>query len=171
MTKNHISFADMAVTIDRIVNSVFVEVDGKVDYRPEYLKTASEFYKILAFCPEAIAEDEFENGLMSMNDFFENIESGKYVTELGEIKDHPQCLEIDEYVEKKIAFKLSQMANTFGFAAGELLNTLNMFVSGHETEITNIITKSLDKAVDKGIKKTAPTKSNKSKSPIKIADK
>lgn len=171
MTKNHISFTDMAVTVDRIVNSVFVEVDGKVDYRPEYLKTASEFYKIMAFCPDAFSENEFENGLMSMNDFFENVENGKYVTELQEIKNHPQCLEIDEYVEKKIAFRLSQMANTFGFAAGELLNTLNMFVSGHETEIADIIMKSLDKAVDNGIKKTAPQKSSKSKVPIKIADK
>lgn len=171
MTKNHISFTDMAVTVDRIVDSVFVEVDGKTDYRPEYLKVASDFYKILVFCPEAISEDEFENGLMSMNDFFENVESGKYVTELHEIGEHPQCVEIDNYVEKKIAFRLSQMANAFSYAAGELINTLNTLVAGRESEIIDIIADSLDKALDKEIKKTAPTKKSKSKSPIKITDK
>lgn len=171
MIKNHIPFTDMAVAIDRIAESVFVEVNGKTDYRPEYLKTAANFYKILAFCPDAIAEDELENGLMSMNEFYRNVENGKYVTELQEIKNHPQCIEIDECVTKKIEFKLSQMANAFGFAAGELLNTLNAFVSGHEAEIADIITKSLDKAVDKGLKKSAPAKNGKSKSPIKMADK
>lgn len=167
MTKNYIPIADMAVTVDRIVDAVFVEVGGKTDYRPEYLKTSSDFYKIMAFCPEIISEDEFENGLMSMSDFFENVENGKYTNELSELRNHPQCIQIDEYVEKKISFKLSQMSNTLAFALSGFFDTLNTLISGHETEIIDIVTKSLEKTP----KKTSAAKNNKSKSPIKMADK
>lgn len=99
-----ISLADTTDLVNAVVDMVFTETDGVMEYYPEYLDVTKAYYKVFFLAPEEI-------GGMTIFDFYEDYINGKFNEILVNDVDIRQNEYIDKAIDEKIEFKKNQLTN------------------------------------------------------------
>lgn len=117
-----ISLNATTALVDAVVDTVFIEKDGRIDYFPEYLDVAKAYYKVFFFAPEMVIEGE------TIFDFYVKYINGEYNEALNNYVDVRQSKYIDKAIDKKIAFRQNQIINPFACSLTRLLNNVSSVV-------------------------------------------
>lgn len=110
-----LKLSDVAEIVNAIVDSVFVERNGKIEFAAEYYEVLLAYFQIGAFYPET---GVFDDGIGL---FFMNYIDGKYHRELDALEHNNLAKYIKNAVVKKIEAKMRQIENP-------LINSLVKFV-------------------------------------------
>ena len=110
-----LTLGDVAEIVNAIVDSVFVERNGKIEFAVEYYEVLLAYFQIGAFYPET---GVFDDGIGL---FFMNYIDDKYYRELDALDHNNLAKYIKNAVVKKIEAKMRQIENP-------LVNSLVKFV-------------------------------------------
>lgn len=134
-----ISLSETTALVDAVVDTVFMEKDGRIDYFPEYLDVAKAYYKVFFFTPQMIIEGE------TIFDFYVKYINGEYNEALSNYVDARQGEYIDNAIEKKIAFRQNQIVNPFAYSLTKLLDNISAVT---EIQKTNFDTVDINKLIE-----------------------
>lgn len=109
------SLLKMSIIVDTVVDSVFVERNGNIEFAAERYEVLLAYMEIGAFYPHT---GVLEN---SLDSFFIDYIDGKYYRELGELKLNRLAQYIDNAVKQKVEARMRQIENP-------LINSLVKFV-------------------------------------------
>lgn len=136
-----LTLGDVAEIVNAIVDSVFAERNGKIEFAAEYYEVLLAYFEIGAFYPET---EVLEN---SVNLFFMDYIDGKYHRELEELKHSRLAQYIDNAVKKKVEAKMRQIENP-------LINSLTKFADNavilsqkYVDDINNVATDDIKKFI------------------------
>lgn len=120
MTPVKLSMSDVSDIVNAIVETVFVELDGRVDYAPEYYEVMSAYWELGAFYPNLKI---FEKDI---SEFYDEYIDNKYHRELSDIALDRQAGYIDRAAKEKIEFRLKQIASPLVEELTALLSNVNV---------------------------------------------
>lgn len=118
--------------IDAVVNTVFIETDGVLDYHPEYLELAKAYYKIWYYVPEMIIEGE------TISDFYIRFVNGEYKEALANYADIRQSAYIDNAIDKKVEYKSKQISNPLTYSLSRVLNAIADIAESNKNNFDNV---------------------------------
>ncbi len=127
-----ISLNETTALVDAVVDTVFMEKDGKIDYFPEYLEVAKAYYKVFFYAPQMIIEGE------TIIDFYLKYINGEYNEALNNYVDVRQGEYIDSAIEKKIAFRQNQIVNPFAYSLTKLLDNISAVTEIQKTNFKDV---------------------------------
>ncbi len=134
--KKVISLNDTTALIDAVVDVVFMEKDGKIDYFPEYLDVAKAYYKIFFYYPGIIEGETIYN-------FYTKYINGEYDNILNNNVDIKQNRYIDNAIDEKIEFRKNQIVNPFAYSLTKLLDSISAAIEMSKTNFENVDMKKL----------------------------
>lgn len=110
-----LSLFDLSKIVNAVVDSVFIERDGRLEFAAELYEVLLAYMKIGAFYPQT---GVFEN---SLDLFFIDYIDNKYHKETSELEFNPLAKYIDNAVKHKVDARMRQIENP-------LINSLVKFV-------------------------------------------
>ncbi len=110
-----LSLFDLSKIVNAVVDSVFIERDGRLEFAAELYEVLLAYMKIGAFYPQT---GVFEN---SLDLFFIDYIDNKYHKEISELEFNPLAKYIDNAVKHKVDARMRQIENP-------LINSLVKFV-------------------------------------------
>ncbi len=132
-----ISLNETTALVNAVVDTVFMEKDGRIDYFPEYLDVAKAYYKVFFYVPEMLIEGE------TIFDFYVRYINGEYNEALNEFVDVRQSQYIDNAIDRKIAFRQNQIVNPFAYSLTKLLDNISAVTETQKTNFDNLDMKKL----------------------------
>ncbi|MCM1167421.1 MAG: hypothetical protein NC299_16830 [Lachnospiraceae bacterium] len=148
-----LSLIDVAEVVNAVVDMVFRERDGQMEFAAEYYEVVLAYTKIAAFFPETGVRND------DIFTFFEDYIGGKYVKELEKMGYDPLAQYIDNAVNLKIEAKKRQIENPLVNSLTRLADTVNVLASKYVDDIENVGTADIKKFIEdfaKLSKKTNP---------------
>lgn len=116
-----ISLSETTALIDAVVDTVFMERDGRIDYFPEYLEVTKAYYKIFFYYPEMIEGE-------TIFDFYTKYINGEYNEALNNYVDVKQSQYIDNAIDRKIEFRQNQVVNPLAYSLSNLLDNISYVI-------------------------------------------
>lgn len=138
-----ITLMEVSMLIDEVIDSVFTEVDGVMDYTPEHLEVAKAYYKVYFFAKDKLVDMGDKDDIYS---FYINYLNGGYKEVFANEIDIRQNEYIDRAIEQKIEFKQRQAINPISYALTRLINTINITVKTQGDKFKDIDVQKLTEA-------------------------
>lgn len=133
-----ISLADTTTLVNAVVDMVFTEKEGVMEYYPEYLDVTKAYYKMFFLAPEEITG-------MTIFEFYGDYINGKFNKILTNDVDIKQNAYIDKAIDEKIEFKKNQLTNPL---ANSLVKLINNIANIAETQVKNFDGVDINKLLD-----------------------
>lgn len=131
-----ISLSDTTALVDAVVDAVFMERDGKIDYFPEYLEVAKAYYKVFFYYPEMIEGE-------TIFDFYIKYINGEYNDALNNYVDIKQSQYIDDAIDRKIVFRQNQVVNPLAYSLSNVLDNIAALTEIQKTNFEDVDMKKL----------------------------
>lgn len=126
------SLFDLSKIVNTVVDSVFTERNGRIEFTAELYEVLLAYLEIGAFYPRTRV---LESGL---DLFFIDYIDGKYYRELGELKANRLAQYIENAVEKKVAAKMRQIENPLINSMVKLVDVATVLAQKYVDDIDNI---------------------------------
>lgn len=139
-----LSLRDVSVIVDTVINSVFVDVNGKTEYNAEIAAILIPYLEIGAFYPET---EVFKDSEDSLELFFSNYIDGKYDDKLNEIKNNRLAIYIEDAISKRIEYKLKQIENPLINSVINLVDNISAIANTYAKDIDNVGTSDIKKFI------------------------
>lgn len=136
-----LSLVEIVEVINTIVDSMFVERNGTIEFAAEYYEVLLAYFKIGAFYPET---GVFENGLFI---FFTDYVDGKYSKELDELKFNRYAQYIDNTVKQKAEARMRQIENPLINSLVKFVDVAAVLAQKYVDDIDNIGTADIKKFI------------------------
>lgn len=135
------SLYDLSKIVNTVVDSVFVEKNGNIEFAAELYEVLLAYMEIGAFYPNT---GVFEN---SLDLFFIDYIDGKYHKELGELKYNRLAQYIDNAVKQKVNAKMRQIENPLINSMVEFVNVATVLAQKYVDDIDNVGTADIQKFI------------------------
>lgn len=139
-----LSLRDVSVIVDTVINSVFVDVNGKTEYNAEIAAILIPYLEIGAFYPET---GVFKDSEDSLELFFEDYIDGKYDDKLNEIKNSRLAIFIEDAISKRIEYKLKQIESPLINSVINLVDNISAIANTYAKDIDNVGTSNIKKFI------------------------
>lgn len=127
-----LTLTDVAAIVNAIVDSVFIEHNGKIEFAAEYYEVFLAYFQIGAFYPQI---GVFENGVgLFFMDYIDN----KYHKELAELKYNALAKYIENAVVKKIEAKMRQIKNPLVNSLVKFVDLASVLAQKYVDDIDNV---------------------------------
>lgn len=127
-----LSLFDLSKIVNTVVDSVFVERNGNIEFAAELYEVLLAYMEIGAFYPNT---GVFEN---SLDLFFIDYIDGKYHKELGKLKYNRLAQYIDNAVKQKVDAKMRQIENPLINSIVEFVNVATVLAQKYVDDIDNV---------------------------------
>lgn len=135
------SLYDLSKIVNTVVDSVFVEKNGNIEFAAELYEVLLAYLEIGAFYPHT---GVLEN---SLGLFFVDYIDGKYHKELGELKYNRLAQYIDNAVKQKIEARMRQIENPLISSMVEFFDVATVLAQKYVDDIDNIGTADIQKFI------------------------
>lgn len=139
-----LSLRDVSVIVDTVINSVFVDVNGKTEYSAEIAAILIPYLEIGAFYPET---EVFKDSEDSLEIFFADYIDGKYDDKLNKIKNSRLAIFIEDAINKRIEYKLKQIENPLIDSVINLVDNISAIANTYAKDIDNVGTSDIKKFI------------------------
>lgn len=137
-----LTLTDVAEIVNAVVDLVFIERNGKIEFAAEYYEVLLAYFQIGAFYPSTGVLD---NGVgLFFMDYIDN----KYHKELGELKYNNLAKYIENAVTKKIEAKMRQIENPLINSLTKLVDTANILAQKYVDDIDNVGSSDIKKFIE-----------------------
>lgn len=126
------SLLDISKIVNTVVDSVFTERNGNIEFSAEYYEVLLAYLKVGAFYPHT---GVLEN---SLDLFFIDYIDGKYYRELNELKDSRLAQYIDNAVKQKIEARMRQVENPLIDSMKKFVDVATVLAQKYVDDIDNV---------------------------------
>lgn len=126
------TLVDLSKIVNTVVDSVFVERNGNIEFAAELYEVLLAYLEMGAFYPHT---GVLENGL---DLFFVDYIDGKYHKELGELKYNRLAQYIDNAVKQKVEARMRQIENPLISSMVEFFDVATVLAQKYVDDIDNI---------------------------------
>lgn len=126
------SLFDVSKIVDTVVDSVFVERNGNIEFAAELYEVLLAYLEIGAFYPQT---GVLEN---SLDLFFIDYIDGKYYREFGELKLNRLAQYIDNAVKQKVEARMRQIENPLVNSLTKLVDVATVLAQKYVDDIDNV---------------------------------
>ena len=127
-----LTLTDTARLVNTVVDTVFIETDGVMDFHPEYLEIAKVYYKVWYYVPEMIVDGD------TISEFYEKYINGEYDETLANYVDIKQSKYIDNAIDSKIEYKKNQISNPVSTSIARLCNAVADVAESSKDNFTDV---------------------------------
>lgn len=135
------TLVDLSKIVNTVVDSVFVDRNGNIEFAAELYEVLLAYLEIGAFYPHT---GVLEN---SLDLFFIDYIDGKYHKELGELKYNRLAQYIDNAVKQKIEARMRQIENPLISSMVEFVDVATVLAQKYVDDIDNIGTADIQKFI------------------------
>ncbi len=136
-----LSLIDVSKIVNSVVDSSFVERNGRIEFAAEYYEVLLAYMEIGAFFPET---GVLENGIHL---FFLDYIDGKYCGEIEKLKTYRLAQYIENAVERKIEAKIRQIENPLINSLTKLTDAAGALAQKYVYDIDNVGTADIQKFI------------------------
>lgn len=136
------SLNDVSVIVNTIVDSLFVERNGRLEYAAEIYEVLLAYMEIGAFFPNTKV---FEDGL---GVFFINYIDGKYYNQIGKLKYNTLAQYIENAVKRKIEARMKQIENPLFNSLERLIDAAGVVMQNYADNINNVGTDDIKRFIE-----------------------
>lgn len=126
------SLSDLSKIVDTMVDSVFIERNGRIEFAAELYEVLLSYLEIGAFYPHT---GVLEN---SLDLFFIDYIDGKYYRELGELKSNRLAQYIENAVKQKVEARMCQIENPLINSMVKFVDVATVLAQKYVDDIDNI---------------------------------
>lgn len=131
-TNGRLSLVEMSEIVNTVVDSVFTERNGNIEFAGELYEVLLAYMEVGAFYPHT---GVFENGLgLFFGDYIDN----KYHKELEELKYNRLVQYIENAVNKKVEARMKQIENPLINSMTKLVDAANVLAEKYVDDIDNV---------------------------------
>ena len=127
-----LSLLNLSKLVDTVVDSVFVERDGRLEFAAELYEVLLAYMEVGAFYPNT---GVLEN---SLDLFFIDYINGKYYKELGELKHNRVAQYIENAVTKKVEARMRQIENPLINSLVKFVDIVSVLAQKYVDDIDNV---------------------------------
>lgn len=135
------TLVDLSKIVNTVVDSVFVERNGNIEFAAEYYEVLLAYMEIGAFYPQTGVLDN------SLDLFFIDYINGRYYKELGELKYNRMAQYIDNAVKQKVEARMRQIENPLINSMVKFVDTATVLAQKYVDDIDNIGTADIQKFI------------------------
>lgn len=129
---NKFSLADIANLVNAVVETVFVERNGTVEFAAEYYEVILAYWSIRYFYPDLVTED---TGIFA---FFNDYIEGAYKKQLSDLEYNTYWKYASKAIAEKVEQKKRQLENPVVTSLTNFLNTANILAQKYVDDIDNV---------------------------------
>lgn len=127
-----LTLSDVAKIVNSVVDSVFINKNGRTEFAAEYYEVLLAYFEVGAFYPES---DIFSGGVEL---FFPDYISGKYNKELNELKNNRYALYIENAIKQKVEARMKQIENPLFESLTNLLDIATVLAKKYVNDMDKI---------------------------------
>lgn len=133
-----VSLTDVGIIVNTVVDSVFVERNGKTEFSSEIYEVLLAYLEIGSFYPETKLLEDNKEKKTPLNDFFMEYIDGKYQKELDELKNNRLAQYIENAVKTKIDAKMRQLESPTLESVANFFDVATALAQKYINDIDNV---------------------------------
>lgn len=133
-----VSLTDVSIIVNTVVDNVFTERNGKIEFSAEFYEVLLSYLEIGYFYPETkLFEKSIENK-SSLNDFFVDYIDGIYQKEIDELKYNHIAQYIENAIKNKIDAKIKQIESPSLNSVAKFFEAATVLAEKYVNDIDNV---------------------------------